>query len=60
MWKTILRHAEFADNFPCPSTDDELDAGVDYILGTMISRGEVDQCTIIGDARDGAFLVVFS
>lgn len=60
MWDIILRRTEFAEDLPCPETDDQFDAGVGYILGTMISRDEADQrrrCTIVGNARDGAFLV---
>jgi len=60
MWDIILRRTEFAEDLPYPESDDEFDAGVGYILGTMISQDETDQrrrCTIVGNARDGAFLV---
>ena len=60
MWDIIPRRAEFAEDLPCPVTDDQFDAGVGHILGTMISRDEADRrrrCTIVGDARDGACLV---
>ena len=60
MWDIILRRTEFAEDLPCPETDDEFDAAVGYLLGTMISQDEADQrrrCTIVGNARDGAFLV---
>ena len=62
MWDIILRRTKFERDLPCPETDDEFDAGVGYILGTMISQDEADQgrrCTIVGNARDGAFLVPF-
>jgi len=60
MWDIILRRSEFALELPCPETDDEFDAVVGYILGTMIRHDDADQrrrCTIVGNARDGAFLV---
>ena len=43
MWDIILRRTEFAGDLPTPKTDDEFDAGVGYILGTMISKDEADQ-----------------
>ena len=60
MWDIISSRSEFATGFPCPNTDDEFDATVGYILGTTISResaGQPQSCTIIGNVRDGAFLV---
>ena len=60
MWDIILRRTEFAEDLPCPESDDQFDAGVGYILGTMIIQDEANQrrrCTIVGNARDGAFLV---
>ena len=60
MWDIIPRRTEFAAGLPCPETDDEFDAAVGYIVGAMICQGRVDQrrrCTILGNARDGAFLL---
>ena len=60
MWDIILRRTEFAAGLPCPETDDEFDVAVEYVLGVMICQDRADQrrqCTILGNARDGAILV---
>ena len=63
MWKIILEQSEFGGALPCPQTDDEFDAAVGYVLGTTLVQDEVDsreRCTLLGSARDGAFLVPYS
>lgn len=60
MWEIIRERTGVADDLPCPVTDDDFDAAIGYILGTMFVRDLASpsrRCTILGNARDGAFLV---
>ena len=62
MWGIIRERAEVAENLPCPKTDDEFDAAVGYILGTLLMRDQASasqRCTIVGNARAGAFVVPY-
>ena len=63
MWEIIQQHCDFKENLPTPSTDDEFDAAVGYILGRMFQRAGTDhpqRCGILGNRRDGAFLLPLS
>ena len=62
MWEIIRERVELAEDLPCPHSDDQFDAVVGYILGVMLMRGKVDAnggCMILGNARDGAFLLPY-
>ena len=62
MWEIIRERVELAEDLPCPSSDDQFDAAVGYILGVMLMRGNVGVsggCMILGNARDGAFLLPY-
>ena len=59
-WEIILRKSEIGENLPEPTTDDEFDAGVGYILGRTYSNDRMlaeRRCEILGDKQNGAFLV---
>ena len=60
MWDIIRKRADVAADLPQPETDDEFDAAVGFVLGAMLMRDQAHasgRCTILGNARDGAWLV---
>lgn len=63
MWKIIKRRADLREDLRTPRTDDEFDAAVGYVLGSVFMRDETgrrESCvTILGNARDGVLLVPY-
>ena len=60
MWKIVLERSGFEDVLPYPSTDDEFDAAIGYILGKLFTQdGQTspERSLILGDDECGAFLL---
>ena len=60
MWKIVTERSGFEDVLPYPSTDDEFDAAIGYILGKLFTQdGQTspERSLILGDDKCGAFLL---
>ena len=57
MWDIIRKKTKFTRRLPCPETGDKFDAAVGYILGTLLTQGQSDAVMILGNERDGAWLL---
>ena len=68
MWEIILHRSGFDEDLSRPKTDDEFDAAVGYILGSVCQLSETRQINadakkgpqnsfILGNSQDGCFLV---
>ena len=68
MWEIVLHRSGFGESLLRPKTDDEFDAAVGYILGSVFQQSETRQinadatngprnCFILGNSQDGCFLV---
>lgn len=58
MWSIILRKTQFRWTLPDPTNDDQFDAAVGYVLGSLyadeMTRGQV---TVLGSRETGSFLL---
>lgn len=62
MWEIIRERTGIADDLQRPGTDDEFDAAIGYVLGSLLLSEQASvsrQCAILGNGRDGAFLVPY-
>ena len=60
LWEIVLERSGFDDVLPHPSTDDEFDAAIGYVLGKLfIQDGESSptRSLILGDSECGTFLL---